>query len=103
MCNALGDFYADTGGPTSWSFYGDNIGHAQTATVGWRAADEGTQVPISYCTFFGVVCVNNVITEMCVPPACSAGMVSQRRRAHRRCELPVLSRASVAGVLALAC
>jgi hypothetical protein len=66
VCDALGDLYADTGGPTTWRWFGDNIGQ-QIASVGWRGADAGPTPAISYCTFFGITCTGGVITELCAP------------------------------------
>jgi len=51
QCAALGDLYYSTGG-SSWS-----------SKSGWTSAASGTAT--NYCTFIGVVCVGNNVTQLC--------------------------------------
>ena len=57
-CRALGDFYNATSG-ASW---------ITTMRTGWSAAATGT--PTDYCTFFGVLCSNGILQQLCVRRIC---------------------------------
>ncbi len=75
VCDALGDFYADTGG-AGWLYYGsENDG--QSATQGWRAADAG--LAPDYCTFFRITCVGGLVTELCAACCALRRALAQRR------------------------